>query len=81
MIDLLGCCYFRRLQSLLISVAVSYGDENTVKEATDRFNKWMQNTDKYVHVLMQFREYCGFINFPGHQFSIVNLVKISFKNM
>lgn len=49
MIDLLGCCYFRRLQSLLISVAVSYGDENTVKEATDRFNKWMQNTDKYVH--------------------------------
>uniref|UniRef100_K1R713 Leucyl-cystinyl aminopeptidase n=1 Tax=Magallana gigas TaxID=29159 RepID=K1R713_MAGGI len=35
----------RRLQSLLISVAVSYGDVNTVKEATDRFNQWMQNTD------------------------------------
>ncbi|XP_052697499.1 uncharacterized protein LOC128175715 [Crassostrea angulata] len=34
-----------RFQFLLISVALSYGDVNTVKEATDRFNQWIQNTD------------------------------------
>nr|XP_022330971.1 endoplasmic reticulum aminopeptidase 1-like [Crassostrea virginica] len=35
----------RRLQSLLISVGVSYGDQATVEEATKRFRQWRQDPE------------------------------------